>query len=89
MDIEKNEQNTSVTHNGVISVNNNSVNIEGPRATGMQIKQAAIAQGVNIQLSFVLSEEIGDHRTKIIGDSEVVAVHPKSQFVATANDDNS
>ena len=33
-----------------ISVNNRPVRIEGPKATGLEIKEAAIAQGVPIQV---------------------------------------
>ena len=70
-------------------VNDRAVNVQGPRITGLEIKQAAIAQGVLIQLSFVLYEELGNHHTKTISDSEMVTVHPQSRFVAIANDDNS
>jgi hypothetical protein len=72
-----------------ISVNTRPVRIEGPTATGLQIKQAAIAQGVPIQVSFQLSEKLGDHRTRIVGDTDVVAVHEHAAFVAVAEDDNS
>jgi hypothetical protein len=72
-----------------ISVNTRPVRIEGPTATGLQIKEAAIAQGVPIQISFQLSEKLGDHRTRIVGDTDVVAVHEHAAFVAVAEDDNS
>jgi hypothetical protein len=72
-----------------ISVNNRPVRIEGPTATGRQIKEAAIAQGVPIQISFQLSEKLGDRRTRIVGDADVVAVHEHASFVAVAEDDNS
>jgi sarcosine oxidase gamma subunit len=72
-----------------ISVNNRPVRIEGPKATGLQIKEAAIAQGVPIQLSFQVSEQLGDHKTKIIGDTDPVTLHEGAKFVAIANDDNS
>ena len=76
-------------HQVIIKVHGNPVTVEGPRLTGIQIKEAAIAQGVAIQLNFVLSEELGNHHTRIIGDSEIVTVHPHSSFLAIANDDNS
>lgn len=72
-----------------ITVNGKPVKVPGPRTTGLAIKQAAIAQGVNIQLDFVLSEEIGDRRTKVIGDKDEITVHPHTKFIAVAPDDNS
>jgi hypothetical protein len=72
-----------------ITVNGREVRVQGPRTTGIQIKQDAIAQGVSIQLDFVLSEEIGDRRTKVIGDQDPITVHPGSKFIAVAPDDNS
>ncbi len=76
-------------HVVTIEVNGHPVKIEGPRVTGAQIKVAAIAQGVPIQSDFQLSEELGDHRTRVVGDNDVVAVHEGSRFVAVAPDDNS
>jgi hypothetical protein len=72
-----------------ITVNNHPVQIEGPRVTGLQIKRAAIAQGVAIELDFQLAEirAKGEHR--IIGNEDVVTVTKHSKFVATAVDDNS
>lgn len=72
-----------------IAVNGKTVSVEGPKSTGLAIKEAAIAQGVSIQLDFVLSEEIGDRRTKVIGDQDEITVHPHSKFIAVAPDDNS
>jgi hypothetical protein len=76
-------------HVVTITVNEKAVEIAGPKATGLEIKQAAIAQGVNIQLSFVLSEELPNRKTKIIGDNDEVTVNKNSKFVAVAPDDNS
>lgn len=72
-----------------ITVNGKTVKIQGPKATGLEIKQAAIAQHVSIQLDFILSEEIGDRRTKVIGDTDEVTLHPHTKFLAVAPDDNS
>ena len=72
-----------------ITLNTKKIEIEGPKATGLQIKEAAIAQGVAIELSFQLSEKLGDHKTKIIGDTDTVTVHEDEVFVAVADDDNS
>jgi hypothetical protein len=72
-----------------IIVNRHPVRVEGPKTTGLQIKEAAIAQGVDIQLSFQLSEKLGDHKTKVIGNSDPVTLHEGAVFVAVADDDNS
>jgi hypothetical protein len=72
-----------------IVVNRQPVRIEGPKATGLQIKEAAIAQGVKIQVSFQLSEKLGDHKTKVIGDTDTVTLHEGAVFAAVADDDNS
>jgi hypothetical protein len=72
----------------VIHVNERPVTVPH-RVTGLGIKQAAIAQGLPIQLDFVLSQELNDRRTKIIGDADEVSVSEHSRFVAVAPDDNS
>lgn len=72
-----------------IVVNRHPVRIAGPRTTGLQIKAAAIAQGVQIELSFQLSEVLGDHKTKVIDNNDPVTVHEGAIFVAIADDDNS
>jgi hypothetical protein len=71
-----------------ITVNKKPVRIEGHRATGLEIKEAAIAQGVQIELDFQLASVHGDHR-RIIGDADAVELHKDEKFVATAGDDNS
>lgn len=76
-------------HVVTVTVNEKPVEIAGPKATGLEIKQAAMAQGVNIQLSFVLSEELPHRKTKIVGDNDEVTVNKNSKFVAVAPDDNS
>lgn len=72
-----------------ILVNEKKVHVAGPHVTGLQIKEAAIVQGVNIALDFVLSVELGNHKSRIVRDDETVTVHPDEKFVATAPDDNS
>lgn len=76
-------------HRVTITVNEQPVTVEGPRITGLEIKQAASSQGVKIQLDFVLSEELPNHQSKIIGDHDVVTVNKNSVFTAIAPDDNS
>jgi hypothetical protein len=72
-----------------ILVNKHPVRLDGPKATGLAIKEAAIAQGVQIELSFQLSEKIGDHKTEIIDNADIVILHEGAVFVAVADDDNS
>lgn len=72
-----------------ITVNGKTVRLAGPRTTGLAIKEAAIAQGVAIQLDFILSEEIGPKKTRLVRDTDDVTIHPGSKFVAIPNDDNS
>lgn len=72
-----------------ISVNRRQVTVSGPRQTGLGIKQAALDQGVPIEVGFQLSEQLGPHQTRIVGDTDEVAVHKGSVFFAVAGDDNS
>jgi Multiubiquitin len=76
-------------HRVEIAVNNKPVHLDGPKASGLQIKQAAIAQGVQIEVDFQLSEIKIDGKHKIIGDNDIVTLHDGLRFVATAPDDNS
>ncbi|MEU1917245.1 multiubiquitin domain-containing protein [Streptomyces massasporeus] len=76
-------------HSVTITVNNKAVEVIGPRVTGFQIKEAAIAQGVQIEVDFQLSQELPSGETRIIGDADVVAVNKNSVFTAVAGDDNS
>ena len=72
-----------------ISVNSQPVEVPRPRITGLEIKQAAIAQGVKIELSFQLLEERPNGETQVVGDNDTVTVNKNSRFVAIAPDDNS
>lgn len=72
-----------------ILVNDNPVKIDGREASGLQIKEAAIASGVAIQLNFVLAEERPDGTSKIIGDTDIVKLHDCMEFSAIRDDDNS
>jgi hypothetical protein len=77
------------SHPVEITVNRRHVVIDGPRVTGLQIKQTAIDHGVSIELDFQLTEVHNDRTRKIVGDGDVVTVHRGSTFVAAAGDDNS
>lgn len=72
-----------------IKVNNKPVKIVGHVHTGLEIKQAAIAQGVKIAEDFVLSEELSHGRMRIVGDDERVKLTKDSRFEAIPNDDHS
>jgi hypothetical protein len=72
-----------------IRVNKKPVQIVGRRASGFEIKQAAIAQEVDIQLDFQLARMLGHDQRKIIGDTDVIELHDGEKFAATAGDDNS
>jgi Multiubiquitin len=75
-------------HKVVITVNNRDVTVEAPKNTGFGVKEAAIAQGVNIEADFQLAEVHGKRRM-IIGDDDVITIAAGAKFVATAPDDNS
>jgi predicted nuclease with TOPRIM domain len=65
------------------------VKIHGKNQTGLSLKQAAITQGVPIQLDFVLSVELGGGKTDLIGDAQPFKVKDGDRFLAIPNDDNS
>jgi hypothetical protein len=71
-----------------ITVNRKSVEMPDKHATGMHIKQAAIAQGVQIGLDFQLSQKV-DNKWEIIDDNEKVRVDKHPEFTAVDGDDNS
>lgn len=69
-------------------VNNNPVAFCGHWATGLEIKEAAIAQKVAIQLDFVLFDQTGESM-KTIGDTDRLELHHGQKFQAVTPDDNS
>jgi len=72
-----------------ITVNFKPVTMPERQATGLEIKQAAIAQGVNIQPDFVLFRDKGHGRRDPIRDDENVELHNGEKFEAVPGDDNS
>jgi len=72
-----------------ISVNFKPVRMHERKVTGLQVKEAAIAQGVNIRVDFVLFEDKGNGQRKVVGDTDEVHLHPGSKFEAIPHDDNS
>lgn len=87
--IEHQQDQRKHTHPVEVTVNERSVKLPDRTATGLEIKQAAIAQGVPIQLDFVLQQELPNGQHKVIGDQDVVKLHPHDRFTAIADDDNS
>jgi hypothetical protein len=71
-----------------ITVNRRPVVLDDKHVTGLEIKQAAIAQGVPIELSFQLSEKKGKH-LKPVADTDTVTIKTGDEFRAVAGDDNS
>ena len=72
----------------VIEVNRKPVTMDVRRATGSQIKAAAIAQGVQIEMDFLLA--VRRHgRTDPVRDGQEVVLHQGECFVVNAADDNS
>lgn len=72
-----------------IEVNGKDVTVPDKEMAGAEIKQAAISQGVQIQLTFVLQLEQPNGTSKVIGDTDIVRVHNHMSFTAIAPDDNS
>lgn len=72
-----------------VLVNCKSVVLNEHRVTGLEIKQAAIAQGVEIELDFILVEEGRKGDDRIIGNDDSITVTKRSEFTANAGDDNS
>lgn len=72
-----------------IHVNTKPVHMIGHRHTGLQIKEAAIAQNVKIDLDFLLYLLRHHEPNKLIGDGEEITISNESRFHAIADDDNS
>ncbi len=73
-----------------VKVNRKDVTLQSHRVTGMEIKQAAIAQGVEIEADFLLTLEAHEgHPPRSIGDDEVITVTKHSVFTANDADDDS
>ncbi|MFZ1976285.1 MAG: multiubiquitin domain-containing protein [Candidatus Acidiferrales bacterium] len=65
-----------------VQVNDHPVKLLGHMETGLEIKTAAIEQGVVIELHFVLEEELADGGLKPIADHEKVHLHENLRFRA-------
>lgn len=71
-----------------VTVNRRRVALRDHEQTGASIKQAAIAQGVPIQLDFLLSRKHG-RKFRPIADDELIHVDSQDEFRAVDGDDNS
>lgn len=72
-----------------VTVNRKPVPLTEHRVSGLQVKEAAIAAGVDIELDFQLSIRRPNGKLEVVDDSETVTVNKQSQFRAVAPDDNS
>ncbi len=73
----------------LIYVNNNEVKMPEASATGLEIKEEAVKQGVSIQSDFVLLKHLSNGSSKIIGNDDKVLLNKHLVFDAIAGDDNS
>jgi hypothetical protein len=71
-----------------IEVNRKPVGMIGKFHTGLQIKEAAIKEGVKIKLDFFLVERKGNQSIPI-ADDQVVELHEDMKFRANDGEDNS
>ena len=76
-------------HPVTVQVNGHPVAFPDRKATGLEIKQAAIAQGVAIQLDFHLYWVNPGEHLKLIPDSETVELNENKEFRAVTPDENS
>ena len=72
-----------------IEVNDHKVEMPAGPATGLEVKQAAIKQDVNIQPNFVLQVQLPNGSSKVVGDDDKVLLTDHLAFTAIAPDDNS
>ncbi len=73
-----------------IKVNDNPVKMGKRKATALEIKQAAMAQGVNIQLDFVLFKmDAEGNNGPALADDKVLKLSDCDEFRCVSQDDNS
>jgi hypothetical protein len=85
------ETSTGARHGTVtVTVNNKPVILEKHRVTGLEVKEAAIKQGVEIKLDFILTLEAYDgHPAETIDDDQTITVTKHSVFTANDGDEDS
>lgn len=73
-----------------VKVNNKKVQLSHSPITGREIKEEAIAQGVEIQLDFLLTLNAhAGNPARSIADAESVEIDKHSSFSANDSDDDS
>lgn len=72
-----------------IEVNSHKVKMPAGPASGLEIKNAAIQEGVKIEPNFVLQQQLPNGSAKVIGDDDKVQLTDHLVFTAIAPDDNS
>ncbi len=72
-----------------VAFNEGVVELDPGPATGLEIKQAAIDQGIAIELSFLLTLILPSGRDRQISNDDIVKIRPGIEFVAIPCDDNS
>ncbi|MEO8901170.1 MAG: multiubiquitin domain-containing protein [Polyangiaceae bacterium] len=75
-------------HHVVARVNNKPVRLSDHKVSGLDLKQAAINQGVNIKVNYALYRLKGDHQ-KPVADDQVINVRDNEEFRCVSGDDNS
>jgi hypothetical protein len=89
---DKGTEHLRIVHRPKVIVTVNTKPVEIPRGwlTGLEIKTAAIAQGVQIKLDFTLDEEPpGGGDTQIIGDTDRVFIKGGERFGAVDHHEDS
>ena len=86
---ERTDSHGKKPHPVEITVNERQVIVPDHDTTGLEIKKAAIAQGVAIKIDFILQQELPQGGSRVIGDNDPVKVHPRDRFTAIDRDDNS
>lgn len=72
-----------------VEINGKTVVLDEKVMTGREIKQAAIAQGLQIQPDFVLQLQRPNGEYDVIGDNEELHIRKGMEFTCIAPDDNS
>lgn len=72
-----------------VTVNGKPVVFHDEHATGLQIKEAAIAQGVNIKADFKLFLNREGHKPEAIADDQKIELKKGEKFRAVSPDDKS
>jgi hypothetical protein len=69
-------------HLVTVFVNDQPVKLLGHSETGAEIKRAAIEQGIDIHLRFLLEETLPDGHPRLVEDEERVELHNDLRFTA-------